>query len=219
MLLLVPLLTNLFTWWTKDTTNGYIGTFLFIHVLHSTKKKKNRLFHLCLLSLVWVTPGNQIHIKGYISPSQAVGVKIQILLHAWSTHFPVFLPESSDVGGDGEPTQIRLYSLSSLPHGHAMDKDMINYSKVALISSETACHLALPPPAPPPSLLPCPSPHPPLPLRPPLPHHVLFLLLHHILFSSLLDLFLHFFVDPLFQNSDELPLALLGILKFLTGVC
>jgi len=42
-------------------------------------------------------------------------------------------------------------------------------TQVALISSETACLLALPPPAPPPSILPHPSPRPPLPPLSPRP--------------------------------------------------
>jgi len=68
---------------------------------------------------------NHIHITGYISPSPAAEVKFFCLTHPC---FPVFLPEISDDGGEGEVTQIRLYSLSSLPHSHAMDKDMINSS-------------------------------------------------------------------------------------------
>jgi len=81
MLLVVSLLTNLFTWWTKYTICEYIGTFLFIHVLHNTthtqKKKKKKKDYSASASCppVWVRPENHIHITSYISPSQAAGVK------------------------------------------------------------------------------------------------------------------------------------------------
>nr|XP_055053962.1 cytosolic phospholipase A2 gamma-like [Misgurnus anguillicaudatus] len=59
--------------------------------------------------------------------------------------------QGSENGGNNEATQIKFYSLLSLPHNHTMDKD---------ISSETASHLAL-------RLPPPPSPHPLPPLLPP----------------------------------------------------
>lgn len=42
---------------------------------HTVQHTPKTLFHLSILSVVWVRPGNLIHITGYIGPGQAEGVK------------------------------------------------------------------------------------------------------------------------------------------------